>query len=146
MTGQIIEAIGIALNAEFGDGYRIYPELTEQELERPCFFVYSLEASCNVYRGRRYLSKNLFIVQYFPSGTQIEAECNAVAQRLFGCLEFITFVGEDAPIMGTKMVAKVEDGRLFFRVNYDLFLLQEEEIEPMEELTQKTELKWDIKS
>lgn len=140
MTEAIIGAIGIALNAEFGEEYRIYPELTEQGLQKPCFFVYCLECSCNLYRGRRYLSKNTFIVQYFPFGTEIEAECNSVAQRLFCCMEFITPVGEEAPIMGTRMTAKVEDGRLFFKVNYDLFLIKEEKSVPMGELTQQTEI------
>lgn len=140
MIEGLIYAIGIALDAEFGESYKIYPELTEQELSKPCFFVYCLETSCNVYRGKRYLSKNSFIVQYFPSTSNIEMECNQVAERLFSCLEFITCPEEDMPILGTKMMAKIEDGRLFFKVNYDFFIIKEEDDTPMETLEQKAEL------
>ena len=79
MIEGIIQAISIALDAEFGESYKIYPELTEQELSKPCFFVYCLETSCNVYRGKRYFSKNTFVIQYFPYSSDIEMECNRVA-------------------------------------------------------------------
>lgn len=137
MIEGIIQAISIALDAEFGESYKIYPELTEQELSKLCFFVYCLETSCNVYRGNRYFSKNTFVIQYFPYSSDIEMECNRVAERLFSCLELITCPEESMPISGAKMNAKIEDGRLFFKVNYDLFLIKGEYAVPMEILEQE---------
>ena len=137
MIEEMIQAISIALDAEFGEAYKIYPELTEQELLKPCFFVYCLKSSCNVYRGKRYFSRNTFIVQYFPSTSNIEMECNRIAERLFHCLEYVYCVNDTEPIMGTGMESKLEDERLFFKVNYNLFLLEKEESVPMEILEQK---------
>ena len=34
-----MESICMSLDAEFGDGYKIYREETEQGLQGPCFFV-----------------------------------------------------------------------------------------------------------
>ena len=43
MINSIIEAISIALNAEFGDDYTTYTEEQEQGLKEPCFFISTLE-------------------------------------------------------------------------------------------------------
>ena len=42
MINSIIEAISIALNAEFGDDYTTYTEEQEQGLKEPCFFISTL--------------------------------------------------------------------------------------------------------
>jgi len=39
MINSIIEAISIALNAEFGDDFTTYTEKEEQGLKEPCFFI-----------------------------------------------------------------------------------------------------------
>lgn len=62
-------------------------------------------------------------IQYIPTNASVEKEeCNAVVERLFNCLEYIT-VGEDL-IRGSKMSSEIVDGVLNFFVNYDLFILR----------------------
>ena len=62
-------------------------------------------------------------IQYIPTNSSVEKEeCNAVTERLFNCLEYIT-VGEDL-IRGSKMKSEIVDGILNFFVNYDLFTLR----------------------
>ena len=58
MIKEIIEAISIALNEEFGDSYTIYTENVKQGLKTPCFFVLCINPTNKIFRGKRYLSAN----------------------------------------------------------------------------------------
>lgn len=122
MIQEIIEAISIALNAEFGDGYTNYTEEVEQGLKTPCFFITCVNPSIRPFPSKRYLAHHLFCIQYIPSdgSSGTKAECNNVGERLESCLEYIG--GDDSPIRGTEMHFEVTDGILDFFVNYDLFV------------------------
>ena len=39
ISGELIDAVTAALEAEFGDTYEIHTMETEQDLKKPCFFV-----------------------------------------------------------------------------------------------------------
>lgn len=141
MINAIIEAISVALNDEFGDSYEIHMEEIEQGLEEPCFFIFCLNPTSDLFLGKRYFRQNQFCIQYFPEdkfhGNQ---ECHAVAERLFSCLEYLD-VGGDL-VMGTKMKYEVVDGILHFFVNYDLFVYKVAESVPvMEEVSSETHVK-----
>ncbi len=121
MINSIIEAISISLNAAFGDGYTTYTESVEQGLNEPCFFVFCINHTNRVFLGKRHFRENGFCIQYFPADTdRAKEECDAVAERLFSCLEYITVTGD--PVRGTKMRCEMVDGVLNFFVNYDLFV------------------------
>ena len=123
MINSIIEGISIAINTEFEDGYAIYTESIEQGLKEPCFFISCLNPTSKVFLGERYFRTNQMCIQYIPTNASVEKEeCNAVVERLFNCLEYIT-VGEDL-IRGSKMSSEIVDGVLNFFVNYDLFTLR----------------------
>lgn len=123
MINSIIEGISIALNTEFGERYTIYTESVEQGLKEPCFFISCLNPTSKVFLGERYFRTNQMCIQYIPTNKSVEKEeCNAVTERLFNCLEYIT-VGEDL-IRGSKMSSEIVDGVLNFFVNYDLFTLR----------------------
>ena len=123
MINLIIEGISIAINTEFGERYTIYTESVEQGLKEPCFFISCLNPTSKVFLGERYFRANQMCIQYIPTNTSVEKEeCNAVVERLFNCLEYIT-VGEDL-IRGSKMSSEIVDGVLNFFVNYDLFTLR----------------------
>lgn len=123
MINSIIEGISIALNTEFGERYTIYTGSVEQGLKEPCFFIFCLNPTSKVFLGERYFRTNQMCIQYIPLNEREEKEeCNAVAERLFNCFEYIT-VGEDL-IRGSKMSSEIVDGVLNFFVNYDLFTLR----------------------
>lgn len=123
MISSIIKGISVAINTEFGDGYTIYTESIEQGLKEPCFFISCLSPTNKVFFGERYFRTNQMCIQYIPTNTSVEKEeCNAVVERLFNCLEYIT-VGED-PVRGSKMNSEIVDGILNFFVNYDLFIMK----------------------
>lgn len=132
MTGSIIEAISIALNAEFGDGYRVYPESVKQDLKEPCFFIFCLNPTHEQFLGKRYVEQNSFVIQYLPeSRYQPLMECNATAERMKWCLEYITSQEDGRPIRGTGMRYEVVDEVLNFFVDYDGFVIRVEPDERM---------------
>lgn len=133
MINSIIESISISLNAEFGDDYTTYTESVEQGLNEPCFFLFCLNPTNRVFLGNRYFRENQFCIQYFPADKiKAKEECNAVAERLFSCLEYITVSGD--LVRGNKMKYEVVDGVLNFFVNYDLFVYKVVTSDTMEEI------------
>ncbi len=140
MINSIIAGISIALNKEFGDGYKKYTEEVKQGLEEPCFFISCIHPTHRLLRGRRYLQGNMFCIQYFPADEgQAREECNAVAGRMFPCLEWITVNG--VLVRGTGMNTGIEDGILNFFVNYDLLVRKAEDTGPMEEISENVSAK-----
>lgn len=140
MINAITESISISLNAEFGDEYTTYTESVEQGLNEPCFFVFCINPTNRLFLGKRYFRENQFCIQYFPADADREREeCNAVAERLFSCLEYITVTGDLE--RGTKMKYEVVDGVLNFFVNYDLFVYKVETADAMEEISENVTVK-----
>ena len=147
IVNDIIAAISIALNAEFNPDpdearYEVTAEEIKQNLQEPCFYIQCINPVHEQFLGRRYFRQLPFVIQYFPeSTTGYEAECSAVAERMTWCLEYITCVGEDKPIRGTKMHSEVVDGILNFFVNYDGFMLKVEEADAMETFASEVGIK-----
>ncbi len=127
MLNAILDAISVSLGHEFGDGYQIYMEQIEQGWKEPCFFISCLKSSSKHSFEERYFRGNQFCVQYFPSSNERQQECNAVYERMLGCLEYITVNGDGKPIKGTRMECEMVDGSLSFLVNYDFFVYQTRE-------------------
>lgn len=140
MTVQnLISAIAEALFQEFGSEYEIYSEQVEQGLYEPCFLVRCLNPTKNVFLGRCYKRTNQFSVQYIPFTQEAHGECVSVLERLFECLENVILSGK--PVHGTELHGEITDGILTFTVNYDGFVLKDEEEYIMEELEVLTEAK-----
>ena len=141
MIDSIIEGISTALNAEFGDRYKIYVNELKQGLKEPCFFISCIRPTSRRFFNRRYFREHSFCIQYFPESRNRETEeCNDVTDRLFLCLEYITVTGD--LMMGTKMRSELVDGVLNFFVNFDLFVkINPDEIPVMEELSQTVSAK-----
>lgn len=139
MINSIIEAISIALDAEFG--YEIHSEEIKQDLKEPCFFIASLNPNTEQFLGKRYFKGNGFVVQFFPKGDDKQHDCNDVAERMTECLEYVTCIGDEKPIRGTGMKYEVVDGVLNFFVNYDLFVMKQASDEVMETMESNTNVK-----
>lgn len=140
MINSIIESIGVSLNAEFGDEYIIYTESIEQGLSESCFFLFCINPTSRVFLKNRYFRENQFCIQYFPDDKdRAKEECNAVAERLFLCLEYITVTGD--LVRGTKMKYEIIDGVLNFFVNYDLFVYKVVTPDVMEEISENVTMK-----
>lgn len=66
MINKIIDAISISINLEFSDGYEIYTESIEQDLKEPCFSIFCLNPTNELFLNKRYFRTNQFGIQYFP--------------------------------------------------------------------------------
>lgn len=141
MITEIIEAISVALNSEFGDDYEIHMEEIRQGLTEPCFFITCLNPSLKPLAWNRYQCTNQFCINYFPESEEKQQECNAVGERMIWCLEYITKDGDSKPIRGTKMNYEVIDGVLNFFVNYDCIVTKTESQTAMEILETNTVVK-----
>lgn len=140
MINAIIEAISMALNAEFGDNYEIHMEEIKQDLKEPCFFISCINPTSSLFLGNRYLRESMFCIQYFPEQKGNEKrECNEVAERLFLCLEWLDIDGEQ--VKGTRMKCEVVSGILNFFVNYDVYIQKAVSLPTMEELEGDIEAK-----
>ena len=140
MTIQnLINAIAEALFQEFGSGYEIYTEKVEQGLNEPCFLIRCLNPTKNIFLGRCYKRTNQFGIQYIPSTEDANEECASVLERLFECLENVILHGK--PVHGAELHGEITDGILTFMVNYDGFVLKDEQQHIMEELEILTEAK-----
>lgn len=119
MIEKIITGILAALEEEFGDTYSFYTEEIEQGLEKPCFFIFCLNLSMNLFRGGRYQNKNQFSIRYLSGSPEPMKDCGKVAERLFHCLELITVDGDLLRGSGAKAV--IDGGSLTYTVNFDYF-------------------------
>lgn len=140
MINELIQAISVALHAEFG--YENHMEEIKQNLTEPCFFIQCLNPTTELFLGlkdskQRYFKQNQFCIKYFPESEEgYEAECNAIGERMFWCLEYITVDGR--MVRGTQMRYEMADGTLNFFINYDGFVYREEEVDTMETLESTT--------
>lgn len=132
MINKIIDGISIALNAEFGDAYKIYTENVEQGLKEPCFSIVCVSPNNRQFMGKKYFRQNKFCVHFFPSSDEKVAECMDVLDRLYDCLEIIKVDGEET--LGTNMTGEMDSGVLSFLVNYDMFMVKVDEQTNMENL------------
>ena len=140
MINEITDGISLAITSDFGDTYEIYTESIKQGLNEPCFSILCLNPTLEQFMGKRYFRTNQFCIHYFPSSDEKRSECHAVAERLFGVLEYIT-VGDDL-IRGTEMHCEIVDDVLSFFVNYDLYVYKDVDNEEfMETLEQNTIVK-----
>lgn len=139
MINAIINSISVALNAEFGERYKVYAEEVKQGLKEPCFFVFCINPTNELFLGKRYFRANQFCIQYFPSSGKAKRECNEVADKLFLCLELIDVDGD--LVRGSKMHYEMVDGVLNFFLNYDLFVYRKEQIDLMETIEAETTVK-----
>ncbi|MBA9087475.1 hypothetical protein FHR92_003960 [Fontibacillus solani] len=145
MINKIVDAISVSLNEAFGDDYEIYTESVEQGLQEPCFSISCLNPTNNLFRNKKYFRTNLFCIQYFPKSIEPKAECNAVLERLYDCLELITIVENETTsslTRGTRMKGEVVNGVLSFFVNYNMFVYKVEvPADEMESLEVKSDIR-----
>lgn len=130
---NIIDAICITINNEFGDDYTIYTESIKQGFEEPCFFIHNFSSTNNLFLGNRYFRESQFCINYFPSDPNGKnTECNDVAERLYECLDWLD-VGDNL-LRGIGLKHDILDGVLNFYVNYNAFEYKLKSTTPMGEI------------
>lgn len=136
MISKIAASISRAIFGEFGEGYNIYTEDVEQELEEPCFFIQCINPKISLFRGKRYLRENQFAIQYFPEGREYRQECLSAVDRLYSALKLIDYEGRH--LRGVGVNTSINDGVLTFYISYNIFVDEKpEDAEKMMILIQK---------
>ena len=124
MCIDIIDGISAALNAYFGDEYRIYAEPLEQGLSLPCFFVNHEDTVKKKMLGDRFIAHYSFDVSYYPKNSKLEML--ETAEKLYECLNIIELAGGDL-VRGRSMRYTISNGILHFYVSFSLILETEAE-------------------
>lgn len=125
MINLIIKGITNVIHQTFGDGYDIYTEKVEQGLEEPCFFVYCISPSKDIFLGRRMKRNYQFAIQYIPRGPNKKAEINGVFEQLNDAVRFID-VGEDK-MLAMSVSPDISDEVLTLSVTYTFFSYEKQE-------------------
>lgn len=124
MVNDIISAISMAIAEVFGEDTDIYTELSNQDLNAPCFAIQCIQATDTHHINNRHKKDNQFMVVYFPGTQEINRECHEVTEKLFDCLDVI---GDGYRASG--MNAQIVDGVLQFEVSYDFYAVRPEKKE-----------------
>lgn len=137
MVNSMLEAIAAALKTEFG--CEAYWKNEPQEPLKPCFVITCINPTIRQFFGKRYFSQNPFCIRYYPASEDRQQECNAVAERMGWCLEYIDAEGDR--LRGSRMQSEITEGVLDFLVNYDCFLYKSIESAAMETMQSQTKVK-----
>lgn len=137
MINGVLQGIVDALSREFGEEYEIYTSKIEQGLKEPCFFVRCINATNNLFRGKRRTTTNQFVIQYFPQDDiDLYEESNYIFERILYATEYIKV--DDDILRGIGVGYTINDDTLMVMVNYDFPIYREEEpAETMYTLKQK---------
>jgi len=138
MIQAIVDSI-IAAILEVFPGANIYDEKVKQGFKTPCFIIRCINPLSEQVLGNRYYRQNLFSIQYSPDEKNANSECYRVQDVLFRALEYIKV--DDDLQRGTNMRGEVIDGVLTFLINFNMFIYFKDELDPMENLEHKTNVK-----
>ena len=127
MVNAIVLGIAQKIRTVFNESeYSLYTENVEQGFNEPCFFVQLTSHTQKQRLANRYKETYCFEVIYYPSeGGNKNQECLTVAEGLDELLEYISAEGD--LLRGTSLSSKITDGVLHFYVEYNMFVLREEE-------------------
>ena len=129
MIEEIISGISSKIYETFGDEYEIYSDRMAQNVEEPCFLISPLnhqqQSKLSNYVYKRWYRKYPFCIFFYPkrNGNQY-SENQRVAEKLYGCLEYIdTDIGK---LRGSDMRYSIEEKDLLnFIVSYNLFVVED---------------------
>ncbi|MDD3569575.1 MAG: hypothetical protein PHY44_00540 [Lachnospiraceae bacterium] len=129
MVNAIVLGIAQKIRTVFNESeYSLYTENVEQGFKEPCFFVQLTSHAQKQRLGNRYKETYCFEVSYYPlEGGNKNQECLTVAEGLCEVLEYINAEGD--LLRGTNLSSKITEGILHFYVEYNMFVLREEEPE-----------------
>ena len=120
MIEAITKGMIAAIRSEFGEGYQILDEITEQGLREPSFHVKCVTPTQVHNVGIRHTKAYSYNVAYFPKDTaNPTTECWLVFERLSYALQNISVDGKVVRAQG-EMSGKLVDGTLQFSVTYSV--------------------------
>lgn len=137
MVIDVFNWITIALYNEFGADYKYYVEDIEQNVNKPCFVVGSLNPIVTARSPVKYRRVFPIVLHYFTNKKNTEEankDCYQIAERLWDKLEYLQS-NEDSSIIlrGEEISWELVEGVLQFFITYVVDVIRENETTPMEE-------------
>ena len=136
MVTNFFDAITVALHNTFGDNYKYYLEIVEQNAKKPCFVVDALTPIIRSAGLRKYEFTIPIMIHYFtnePDTQKAKRDSYDVGERIFDALEYLHV--DDRIIRGEDVTIELVEGVLEFSITYRLTGLTLPEIIYMEECT-----------
>lgn len=120
---EVIDAVIIALEKIFGDGYKYYPENVGQNMEVPCFYIQYLNSEENYLVGNRYSSLSHFVIHgHAEDGLNQKEKLNEISMQLYE-LEYIKLKNQNL-IRIENRNSKIEDNVVIFYFNVNVHLIK----------------------
>ena len=132
-ANDIVHGISVAIDAQFGEAYKIYAQPVAQGLQKPCFFVACKGLAYTPVVGARYRCQTQFVVTYYPQ-TQDAAGLHTTAEDLFTALAYVQLPCGDL-VRASGMRYELDGGVLRFFLSYNIFIVVHEEQPQMEAAT-----------
>lgn len=139
MLNKTYTAISQALVLAFDDAYEVLIDLPDETRNTPYFYITIMNPSQIPMLTNQYQRIQPFEIQYFPKGKSYTRECMEVAEKLFEVLEYIMIDGN--LVRGSDLNCKLEEGVLYFYVQFNLVVLKQTEDSFMQEIKAKLGLK-----
>lgn len=142
MINTIIKSISRKINNDINKDskYTIYTENVEQDLKRPCFFIYCQNYSDELFRGKRYKRSTDIVVEFIPDDSDsLNSDTNKVIEDLYDITENIEY--DNSILCGiNRSVSNAENG-IAFNVRYEYFYYKEDNADMMMRLEERTDVK-----
>ena len=130
----IVEAIRLALKGIFGEGYPIYVENSEQEFQKPCFFVTQISASSQEYLQGCRKEERVYAIRYLTQdAVAFRLECIEIGDKLLEQLETVST--DKGNLRCTQKSYEIGDGELNFSMNCNRIISRMEEKAKMTGMT-----------
>lgn len=140
MLYETYTAIAQIIRSTLANEYDVLFDFPEQGRNTPYFYITVVNPSQEPKLGNQYLRIQPFEIQYFSKSENYTKECIEIAEKLFEILEYIQMDGR--LIQGSGMNFKLEDGILYFYVNYNMIIVKDNKEDVlMSDLNAKSNLK-----
>ena len=131
MVNEIFNWITVALNKEFGSGYKYYIENVEQNLKKPCFAIAALNPMITSRSPKLYRRVVPIVIHYFTDKqdtTDAKKDCYNIAERLWDKLEYLTsYSDKTITIRGEDISWEMVEDVLEFFITYTFDVIREDD-------------------
>ena len=138
MVNKFLDAITIALYNKFGDLYTFYIEEVEQNFDKPCCIVGTLNPLIRSVSSTRYYRTIPIVIHFFTekeNTIDAKKDNHNKAEGLIEALEYLKL--DNLLFRGENMEYEIVDGVLQFFITYNFYTTTEIEQIYMEEGTYK---------
>lgn len=136
MVNLFLDSITVALYKKFGDPYKYYVEDVEQNADKPCFLVGTLNPLIRSTSAVKYHRTFPIVIHYFTdkeNTIDAKKDCYNVAENILEAIEYLPV--KDCIVRGEDIEWEIVDGVLQFFITYNVDTIKEKDIIYMQDGT-----------